>query len=164
MNYYNITYDDMLNGEGLRVVLWVCGCDHFCPKCHNPGTWDENGGLPFTEETKQEIFSYMQKDYVSGITFSGGDPLYKNNRGTVLNFAKEIKEKFPKKDIWLYTGFMYEEVFELPNFEYIDVLVDGEFKIDLFDEKLYWKGSSNQRVIDLVKTRETGKICILGGE
>lgn len=164
MNYYNITYDDMLNGDGLRAVLWVAGCDHFCKGCHNPGTWDENNGLFFDEETKQEIFTYMEREYVSGITFSGGDPLYKNNRETVLNFAKELKQKFPDKKIWLYTGYLYEEIKDLPNLEYIDVLVDGEFKKELFDEKLHWKGSENQRVINLKKTRETGKLCIIGGK
>ena len=80
MQYHNITKDDMLNGDGLRVVLWVAGCGHACPGCHNPITWDENGGLPFDEAAKEEIFTELAKDYVSGVTFSGGDPLYPANR------------------------------------------------------------------------------------
>ena len=81
MQYHNITKDDMLNGDGLRVVLWVAGCGHACPGCHNPITWDENGGLPFDEAAKEEIFTELAKDYVSGVTFSGGDPLYRLRGG-----------------------------------------------------------------------------------
>lgn len=153
MNYHNITKDDMLNGEGLRVVLWVAGCEHNCPECQNPFTHDPNGGLPFTEETKKELFEDLDKDYIEGITFSGGDPLYKDNRETVLNLMKEIREKFPKKDIWCYTGYKWEDVKDLEIMNYIDVLVEGKFIVKLKDNKLHWKGSSNQRVIDVPKSK-----------
>ena len=101
MRYHNITKDDMLNGDGLRVVLWVSGCVHCCKECHNPITWDPNGGLEFDEEAKQEIFDELEKSYVSGITFSGGDPLHISNVYEVTALAKEIKEKGAKtvKDI-----------------------------------------------------------------
>ena len=104
MRYHNITKDDMLNGDGLRVVLWVAGCGHHCKGCQNPITWDPNGGIPFDDAAKAEIFEQLDKDYISGITFSGGDPLYEANRADVTALAKEIKERYPKKDIWVYTG------------------------------------------------------------
>ena len=147
MNYHNITHDDMLNGDGLRVVLWVAGCTHHCKNCQNPETWDINGGIPFDNEAKEEIFNDLKKDYISGITFSGGDPLHPKHRKQVLELAKEIKEKFPTKTVWCYTGFLYEEVKDIENLKYIDVLVDGEFKEELKDVNLPWVGSSNQRII-----------------
>ena len=104
MRYHNITKDDMLNGEGLRTVLWVAGCSHHCPQCHNPVTWDINGGLVFDEQAKEELFEELKKDYVSGVTFSGGDPFHLENREEIGALAKEIREKFPDKTIWLYTG------------------------------------------------------------
>ena len=110
MRYHNITKDDMNNGDGLRAVLWLAGCDHCCEQCQNPVTWDPNGGLPFDEEAKKELFDILSKDYISGITFSGGDPLFPGNRREVTELAREIKETFPKKTIWLYTGFLYEEI------------------------------------------------------
>ena len=98
MRYHNITKDDMLNGDGLRVVLWVAGCDHGCKGCQNPVTWDPNGGLVFDEAAKQEIFEQMEKSYIAGITFSGGDPLHWRNVEEVTAFAKELKEKYPQND------------------------------------------------------------------
>ena len=104
MRYHNITKDDMLNGDGLRVVLWVAGCDHCCKGCQNHVTWDPDGGLPFDEAAKQEIFDQLDKSYISGITFSGGDPLHNANRLGVRALINEIKEKYPDKTIWVYTG------------------------------------------------------------
>lgn len=160
MRYHNITKDDMLNGDGLRVVLWVAGCDHCCKDCQNPITWDPNGGLEFDEEAKTELFEALHHDYISGITFSGGDPLFYGNRETVTGLAKEIKEQFPDKTIWLYTGFTYETIETLPIMEYVDVLVDGEFIVEQKDTSLYWRGSSNQRVIDVRNTRKTNEIVL----
>lgn len=160
MRYHNITKDDMLNGDGLRVVLWVAGCTHKCKECQNPITWDINGGLEFGESEKQEIYDQLNESYISGITFSGGDPLHPQNRQPVYELAKEIKEKYPDKTIWLYTGFLWEEIKDLPIIPYLDVLVDGEFKIDLLDPKLYWKGSSNQRVIDVQATLKQGEVIL----
>ena len=152
MRYHNITKDDMLNGDGLRVVLWVAGCSHYCRECQNPVTWDPNGGLFFDEAARQEIFDQLDKPYISGVTFSGGDPLYSANRMDVQNLMAEIKEKYPDKTIWLYTGDSWEKIYQDPAIQYIDVLVDGEFQADQKDAKLLWKGSSNQRVIDVPKS------------
>lgn len=160
MRYHNITKDDMLNGDGLRVVLWVAGCAHGCPGCHNPITWDPEGGLPFDEEAKQEIFDELDKDYVSGITFSGGDPLHEANVRQVTALAKEIREKYPNKTIWLYTGSLWKEVKDLEIVKYLDVLVDGEFQEEKKDNTLHWKGSANQMVIDVPKTLQIGEIVL----
>lgn len=152
MRYHNITKDDMLNGDGLRVVLWVAGCAHCCKDCQNPITWDPNGGLLFDEAAKQEIFEQLDKSYISGITFSGGDPLHSANRLEVRKLAQEIKQKYPEKTIWLYTGDSWNHILHYPIMKYIDVLVDGEFITEQKDVKLLWKGSKNQRVIDVQKT------------
>lgn len=152
MRYHNITKDDMKNGDGLRVVLWVAGCSHCCKGCQNPITWDPDGGLEFDESAKQEIFEQLDKNYISGITFSGGDPLHSANRTGVRTLAAEIKEKYPDKTIWLYTGDSWDNIYHYPVMKYVDVLVDGEFRIEELDTKLRWKGSRNQRVIDVQKT------------
>jgi len=152
MRYHNITKDDMLNGDGLRVVLWVAGCSHCCKECHNPITWDPDGGLLFDEDAKQEIFEQLEQSYISGITFSGGDPLHSANRLDVRNLMAEIREKYPDKTIWLYTGYEWKDVWHYPMMKYVDVVVDGEFKIGLKDTNLLWKGSSNQKVINVQET------------
>ena len=152
MRYHNITKDDMLNGDGLRVVLWVAGCSHCCKECHNPITWDPDGGLLFDDVAKQEIFEQLDQSYISGITFSGGDPLHSANRLDVRNLMSEIKEKYPDKTIWLYTGYEWKDIWHYPMMKYVDVVVDGEFKIDLKDANLLWKGSSNQKVINVQET------------
>lgn len=152
MRYHNITKDDMLNGDGLRVVLWVAGCSHCCKECQNPITWDPNGGLPFDEAAKQEIFEQLDKPYISGITFSGGDPLHSANRFEVRNLMAEIKAKYPNKTIWMYTGDSWENIMHYAIMQYVDVLVDGEFEVAKKDIKLLWKGSLNQRVIDVQKS------------
>ena len=108
MRYHNITKDDMLNGDGLRVVLWVAGCSHCCKECHNPLTWDPDGGLSFDDRARKEIFEQLDKPYISGITFSGGDPLHAANRMEVRDLMAEIKEKYTDKTIWLYTGDLWE--------------------------------------------------------
>ena len=125
MRYHNITKDDMLNGDGLRVVLWVAGCSHCCKDCQNPMTWDPNGGILFDESAKQEIFDQLDKPY-----------------------------------IWLYTGDSWENVMNYPLMKYVDVLVDGEFQVDKKDVTLLWKGSSNQRVIDVQATLAQDDISI----
>lgn len=149
MRYHNITKDDMLNGDGLRVVLWVAGCSHCCRECHNPITWDPDGGLLFDEAAKEELFALLAPKYISGITFSGGDPLHPANRLGVRSLMAEIRERFPNKTIWLYTGDIWENIMHYSLMQYVDVLVDGEFQVDKKDTKLLWKGSSNQRVIDV---------------
>ena len=160
MRYHNITKDDMLNGDGLRVVLWVSGCSHCCKECHNPITWDPNGGLEFDEEAKQEIFAELEKGYVHGITFSGGDPLHINNALDVAELAKEIRKKYPHKSIWLYTGGLWEDVKNMKVIPYLDVLIDGEFMVEKKDVNLHWVGSANQRVIDVQKTLAKGEVVL----
>ena len=156
MRYHNITKDDMLNGDGLRVVLWVAGCDHCCKECQNPMTWDPNGGLPFDEKAKQELFEALDKPYIAGITISGGDPLHPANKADVRNLIKEIKERYPQKTVWLYTGEVWENLYQDSVVAQLDVLVDGEFQVDKKDAKLLWKGSSNQRVINVQATLRSG--------
>lgn len=143
----------MLNGDGLRTVLWVAGCTHRCPGCHNPVTWDIDGGIPFDEEAERELFEKLSPDYISGLTFSGGDPLHPKNRGEVTRLAKKFREMFPDKTIWLYTGYRYEEIEDLEIVPLVDIIVDGEFIQAQFDAKLHWKGSANQRVIDVRETQ-----------
>ena len=160
MRYHNITKDDMLNGVGLRVVLWVAGCAHCCKECHNPITWDPNGGLEFDDAAKQEIFEELEKDYIHGITFSGGDPLHINNAYDVSELAREIRERYPNKTIWLYTGGTWEDVKHMRVIPYLDVLCDGEFEVDKKDENTHWVGSTNQRVIDIQRTLAEGKVVL----
>ncbi len=160
MRYHNITTDDMLNGDGLRTVLWVAGCEHHCEECHNPVTWDVNGGLPFDEKAEDELFTKLSPKHISGLTFSGGDPLHPQNRAEVTRLAGKLRETLPQKNIWLYTGYLWEEIRSLEMIPLLDVVVDGEFVKALFDAKLHWKGSSNQRVIDVKRTLDTGNIVL----
>lgn len=160
MNYHNITKDDMLNGDGLRVVLWVAGCTHHCYNCQNPITWDVTGGIPFDKAAEEELFDALNKPYIEGITFSGGDPLHPFNREEVFRLSKKIKEIMPEKNQWLYTGFLWEEIKDIPEIANLDVVAEGKFVQELFDEKLHWVGSSNQRVIDVKPTLETGEIVL----
>lgn len=157
MRYHNITKVDMLNGNGIRVVLWVAGCEHHCAECQNPITWELTGGIDFDDKAKQELFSALDKEYVNGITFSGGDPLHPENRDTITRLIKEIRSKYKnKKTIWLYTGYKYEEIAHLVKF--CDVVVDGPFIKDLADTQYPWAGSTNQRVIDIYKTIQKGEV------
>ena len=162
MNYHKIEKTSVANGTGVRVVLWVSGCSLHCRGCHNPETWNVNSGKPFDDKAKQELFEALDKPYIQGVTFSGGHPLENENVETVYLLIKEIKEKFPTKDIWLYTGFTLEQIFPTVvtddfNFprsyrqsivEMCDVVVDGKYVEELRDITLKWKGSSNQRVVD----------------
>lgn len=161
MRYHNITKDDMLNGTGLRVVLWVAGCLHGCAECHNPVTWDINGGLAFDAAAKGELFAALSKDYIEGITLSGGDPLHPVNREDVSELVREISRDFPTKNIWLYTGYAWEEIKDLSFLPMIDVLVDGKFDKTLKNTKIHWCGSSNQKIIDVKKTFEQNEIIEL---
>ena len=180
INYHNITHDDMNNGDGLRVVLWLSGCSHHCYNCQNPQTWNHDSGIPFDESAKQEIFNELSKDYISGITFSGGDPLYENNLDEVLKLVKEIRISFPDKTIWLYTGYD----FDLLNSKYneykytpfasntdewltrweiisnLNIVVDGEYIDEQKDLTLKWRGSKNQRVIDVKQSLAKNKVIL----
>lgn len=157
MKYHNITHDDMLNGDGIRIVLWLSGCEHHCKGCHNPMTWDSNDGKEVGAAEWEEIATELSKDYIAGITFSGGDPLHPNNRFYVKNMIDSIKHSFPTKTIWLYTGYTWEEIIankELFNvIKDIDILVDGRFVEALENKKYHWAGSTNQRIIDVQKSK-----------
>ena len=183
MNYLKIEHEDVCNGTGLRVVLWLSGCSHHCYNCQNSQTWNPDSGIPFDESAKQEIFNELSKDYISGITFSGGDPLYEYNLDEVLKLVQEIRISFPEKTIWLYTGFCWNDImcsFAGLQADYVvldkkdieawekrreiisnvDVLVDGEYIDEQRDITLKWRGSSNQRVISVVDSLAQGKIVL----
>ena len=151
MRYHDITKDDMRNGPGLRAVLWVSGCSHHCPGCQNPLTWDPDDGLIYDEAADMELMELLGRDYISGLTLSGGDPLYPDNRDEITALCKRVRERFPDKTIWLYTGYGYDEIKGLEIMKYIDVVVDGRYMEDLKDVLLHWRGSSNQKVIDVKK-------------
>lgn len=160
MNYLTITHNDMLNGDGLRVVLWVSGCTLHCEDCQNQYSWDFNEGILFDERAKEEIFSELKKDYISGITITGGHPLEQQNIKEVEQLCKDIKIKFPDKTIWLYTGFIFEEIINYPILQYIDVLVDGRYEKEFRDISLKWRGSQNQRVIDVKKSLTSSEVVL----
>ena len=149
MRYHKIDKCSIENGIGIRTTIFLSGCIHKCKNCHNPETWDFNGGKEFTEETKAELFSYLSLPYVNGITFSGGDPLCSYDE--VLKLIKEIKEIFPQKTIWVYTGYTIEDLIKEGKeaiLDHIDVLVDGRYIDELRDVTLPFRGSSNQRILE----------------
>lgn len=155
----------MLNGDGLRVVLWVSGCNHFCKKCQNPSTWNTKSGIKFDKKAIIEILNELDKDYCSGITFSGGDPFHPNNRKTIYNFIKRyIKPNYPNKTIWIYTGYTWEELKKEKKINKIlplvNVLVDGMYISELNSPCKPWVGSSNQRVIDVQQSLKENKIIL----
>ena len=180
MNYLKIEHEDVCNGTGLRVVLWLSACSHHCYNCQNPQTWNPDSGIPFDESAKQEIFNELSKDYISGITFSGGDPLHENNLDEVLKLVQEIRISFPKKTIWLYTGYKFAQIKDAfmkskkwlqaswkhsaitrwDIISNIDVLVDGEYIDEQKDLTLKWRGSKNQRVISVPETLKQGKVVL----
>ena len=163
MNYHNITKDDMKNGDGLRVVLWVAGCSHHCPNCQNPVTWDPDDGILFDKNARKELLDIVSQDYISGITFSGGDPLFESNREEVYELIEYIKSVYPNKTVWLYTGYTFNELKKfvpIGILNKIDVIIDGPYIEKFRDTSLKWRGSSNQRVINVRKTIDTGNIVL----
>jgi anaerobic ribonucleoside-triphosphate reductase activating protein len=163
MNYHDIKHCDMLNGSGLRTVLFVSGCSNKCPGCHNPETWDADSGIEFTELSMNEILDSLNNDYISGLTISGGDPFYKQNIDEVLNIVLKVKSLYPNKSIWIYSGYTMEYLYgrdgvSMKILDNIDVLVDGKFIKDLKDSNLHYRGSSNQRVINVHESISSGII------
>lgn len=150
----------MLNGDGLRVVLWVSGCSHHCKGCQNPITWDKDEGLVFDEAAKQELFEELEKEYIDGITFSGGDPLFPGNANEIGELINEVHDRFPTKTIWLYTGFEWKDINDLPFMSFVDVIVDGQYVEEQRDTSLQWKGSSNQNVIDVKDSLRIGRMVL----
>lgn len=167
-----------MNGTGLRVCLWCSGCDHHCKNCQNPITWDPNDGAKFDIKAKNEIFNELSKDYISGITLTGGDPLHQKNLESVLDLVNEIRLSYPEKTIWLYSGYTWEQIMypvvtndfnpERDKFlkmrreivKQCDVLVDGRYDEDKRDVTYHWAGSTNQRVIEVKKTLEQGSVIL----
>lgn len=211
MNYWKINKEDVCNGEGLRVVLWLSGCSHKCKGCQNPQTWDANSGIPFDESAKEELFRELDKDYISGLTLTGGDPLFESNLDGVLDLVTEVNKRYnavqyidenaqenhnmlninaneirlsrPQKSIWLYTGYTWESIWNCgihgtdlygkPWNSYsilqirwqeivkqCDVLVDGQYIESQRDISLPYRGSSNQRLIDIQQSLQKGEIVL----
>lgn len=164
MNYHNIKTDDMLNGDGLRVTCWVSGCSIRCFNCYNPQTWDFNSGIPFTENTMQEILYDLSKPYIKGFTLSGGHPLDPINAPEVLKIVKRVKMVFANKDIWIYTGYVWEDIIKDDILKEIlkrtDVLVDGAYIDELRDISLPFRGSSNQRIIDVQESLKQNQVIL----
>ena len=168
MNYGQIKKYDIANGEGVRVSLFVSGCTHHCKGCFNEETWDFNYGKPFTVETENEIINALSSTFINGFSLLGGEPFEKQNQRVLLPFLKKLKNLFPEKDIWCYTGYTLENDLlqesrarcectdEILN--YIDVLVDGEYVEQLKDISLSFRGSSNQRIIDVKSSLEKGTV------
>ena len=169
MNYHNIKTDDMLNGDGLRVTCWVSGCSIGCLNCYNPQTWDFNSGIPFTDDTMQEILYNLSKPYIKGLTLSGGHPLDPHNAPKVLEIVKRVKMVFPNmvfpnKDIWIYTGYVWEDIIKDDTLKEIlkrtDVLVDGAYIDELRDISLPFRGSSNQRIINVQESLKQNQVIL----
>ena len=186
MNYLKIDKEDVCNGEGLRVVLWLSGCSHKCQGCQNPQTWDANSGIPFDESAKEELFRELDKDYISGLTLTGGDPLFDGNLDSVLDLVTEINKRYntspnrirlssPQKSIWLYTGYTINEIFPIgldddkriemtikrqQIIKECDVLVDGQYIDSQRDITLPYRGSVNQRLIDIKQSLQKGEIVL----
>lgn len=153
MNYLQISHCNQVNGDGNRVVLWVAGCSHHCKGCQNAYSWDPCIGVKFDDAAKEELFRDLATDWCAGLTFSGGDPLFEGNRATVIALAREAKERFPDKSIWLYTGYQWGEIIDDPTMaeiiKHVDVICDGEYIEELRDIDKHWVGSSNQNVINV---------------
>ena len=151
MNYAGIIYNDIANGPGVRVSLFVSGCRNHCPGCFNPETWDFDYGDPFTAETEAEIVDALCPSWIQGLSILGGDPMEPENQEVLIPFVRRLRAEFPTKDIWLYTGYRLEDVSGSPMLPYVDVIVDGPFLIDQKDVGLAFRGSRNQRIIPLEK-------------
>lgn len=205
MNYLKIDKEDVCNGEGLRVVLWLSGCSHKCKGCQNPQTWDADSGIPFDESAKEELFRELDKDYISGLTLTGGDPLFEGNLDDVLDLVTEVNKRYnkaqyigenaqenhdmlnvnanefrlssPRKSIWLYTGYEFNEIFGDNQFEDLgngyckwtkrvdivsrcNILVDGKYIDSKRDLTLPYRGSDNQRLIDIQQSLQKGEMVL----
>lgn len=159
MNISGIVYDSVVDGEGIRNVIFVSGCLHKCKGCHNPQTWDFNYGYEFTQEIQNKFIEKCKENpMLNGITVSGGDPIYSSKE--LILFLKKYKKENPTHTIWLYTGFKCEDIKDNEILNFVDVLVDGKFEIDKKDLTLAFRGSSNQRIIDVQETLRQGKVIL----
>lgn len=170
MHYGEIKNCDIANGEGVRVTLFVSGCTNHCEHCFQPQTWDFDYGQPFTSETEQQLLDLLAPSYIQGLTLLGGEPFEPENQRELLPFVKNVKALYPNKTIWCYTGNHFEQEILRPGcgrcevtdefLQYIDVLVDGDFVQDKYDISLRFRGSSNQRIIDMNRTRAAGHVVL----
>ena len=162
MRYNTIRKMDISDGPGIRVSIFMQGCAFHCKNCFNEETWDFKGGKEFTDETIEKVIEYAKEDYIVGLSILGGEPLHPTNIKGSTKLAKRFKEVYPNKTIWVWTGFLYDKDLKGKEiFNYIDVLVDGKYEDDLHDFRLKYKGSSNQRVIDIKKTIKKDKIVLI---
>lgn len=170
MNYGTIKNCDIANGTGVRVSLFVSGCTHHCKDCFNPETWNFNYGTPYTKDTENYIIELLKPDYIKGLTLLGGEPMEESNQAELVNLLRRVKSELPQKNIWCYSGYTFDTDliqggkahFQYTDeiLSYIDVLVDGEFKTDLKNLNLKFRGSSNQRVIDVKESLKNNKIVL----
>ena len=160
MRYNKIRKMDISNGPGIRVSIFLQGCAFRCKNCFNPETHDFNGGEEFTDEVLNNLLDLCSADHVVGLSILGGEPMHpKNREGTVL-IAKKFKERFPKKNVWVWTGYLFDDLKDTEGLDNIDVIVDGRYKDELHDFMLKWRGSSNQRVIDVKKSLKKKDIVL----
>ena len=167
MNYGEIKNFDIANGEGVRVSLFVSGCTHHCKNCFNPETWNFDFGKPFTDETEKLIINELAPEYINGLSLLGGEPFEPSNQASLLPFLRHVKELYPDKTVWCYTGYLFDKELLSPSrarcehtdemLSMIDVLVDGEFVQELYNISLQFRGSSNQRIIDVKKSLALGE-------
>lgn len=170
MYYADIKQYDVANGPGVRISLFVSGCNHHCKDCFNQVAWDFQYGQPFTEETIERILTYLEPDYIAGLTLLGGEPMEPVNQQGLLPLVRRVKERYPQKNIWCFTGFLFDrdivgDMFErVPETKelvsYFDVMVDGKFVAELKNLNLRFKGSSNQRTIMVQESLQQGKIVL----
>ena len=161
MRYNLIRKMDISNGPGVRVSIFMQGCAFHCKNCFNPETWDFKGGKEFTDETIEKVLDLCNKDQVKGLSILGGEPMHPTNIDGTTKLAKAFKQRYPNKDIWTWSGFRFEDLKDKKVLDYIDVLVDGTYKDELHDPTLKWRGSSNQRVIDVQKSKQKNEIVLL---
>ena len=172
MHYGNIKTVDIANGEGVRVSLFVSGCRHHCKGCFNPETWNFKYGKEYTNDTENTIIEFLKPNYIKGLTLLGGEPMEPENQAVLINLLRRIKKELPNKDIWCYSGYTYETDLFAKNgkahtnvtnefLSYLDILVDGEFVEELKNISLAFRGSSNQRIIDMKKTLNLGQVELL---
>ena len=170
MNYANIKYNDIANGEGVRTSLFVSGCTHHCIGCFNQEAWDFNYGKVFDEETQNQILKSLEPSWINGLTLLGGEPMEPANQKGLIDFVKKVKTLYPNKTIWCFTGYLLDEELLKPSrarclytdefLSYIDILVDGKFVLELKDISLRFRGSRNQRIIDVQKSLKENKIIL----
>ena len=160
MRYNKIGKMDIADGPGVRVSVFLQGCAFHCKNCFNPETWDFKGGEEFTDDTIEEILNLCDKSHIAGLSILGGEPMHPKNIEGTIKLAKAFKERFPEKNLWSWSGFLFDEICNKEIFNYLDVLVDGQFKDELRDPRLKWRGSSNQRVIDVKKSLKKGEVVL----